>query len=54
MTGEGTGKIGAQSSAENVAIPKEAVVKRDEKDAEIAKQLKGKYHGENSTLFLLC
>ena len=46
MTGEGTGKIGAQSSAENVPIPKEAVVKRDEKDVkdvESAKQLRGNF-----------
>ena len=45
MTGEGTGKIGAQSGAENVVIPKEAVVKGDEKDAKDAdsvKQLRGK------------
>ena len=53
MTGEGTGKIGAQSSAENIPIPKEAFVKRDEKDVESAKQLRGKYLGENSILFLL-
>ena len=45
MTGEGTGKIGAQSGAENVVIPKEAVVKGDEKeakDADSVKQLRGK------------
>ena len=45
MTGEGTGKTGAQAGAENVANAKEAVVKRDEKDvkdAESVKQLRGK------------
>lgn len=45
MTDEGTGKIGARSGAENVAMQKEAVVKRDEKDAkdvESVKQLRGK------------
>lgn len=45
MTGEGTGKIGVQSSAESVAIPKEAVVKTDEKDvkdAESVTQIRGK------------
>ena len=45
MTGEGTGKIGAQSGAENVAISNEAVVNKDEndvKDVESVKQLRGK------------
>lgn len=45
MTGEGTGKIGVLSGAENVAIQKEAEVKGDEKDAkdvESVKQLRGK------------
>ena len=42
MTGEGTGKIGVQSGAENVAIAKEAVVKGDEKDVKSIKQLRGK------------
>jgi len=56
MTGEGSGKISVQSGAETVVMTKEAVVKRDEKnvkDAESVKQLRGKYLGENSTLFLL-
>lgn len=56
MTGEGTGKISVQSGAETVVMTKEAVVKRDEKDVKDAgsvKQLRGKYLGENSTLFLL-
>jgi len=45
MTSEGTGKIGVQSSAESVAIAKEAVVKTDEKDvkdAESVTQIRGK------------
>lgn len=45
MTGEGTGKVGVQTGAENVANAKEAVVKRDEKDVkdvESVKQLRGK------------
>ena len=41
MTDERTGKIGVQSGAENVAISKEAEVKRDAKDAESVKQLRG-------------